>query len=63
MKFYFWGFGSVEFLWSFLPSRLTGEWLGLSHDIGYIADQLSLLTGLVCIGIGCILHNMGKSPQ
>jgi len=58
MKYSFWALGTFEFLWFTFPSRLTGGWLGLSHDIGYIADQLALLCAIVSIGIGCILHKI-----
>ena len=63
MKRIFWGFGSLELLWSLFPSRLTGEWLGLSRDIGYMADQLSLLCAIICIGIGCILHEIERNRR
>lgn len=61
MKCGFWGFGGCEFIWSMLPSRLTGEWLGLSVDTGYIADQLALLIAIIAIGIGCILHVLQRN--
>jgi len=61
MKRIFWGFGALEFIWSMLPASLTGGWLGLTNDGGQIIDKLTLLTAVVCIGIGCILHEIQKT--
>lgn len=63
MKFAFWVFGGLQFIFSMFPSRLTGGWFGITHDAGQIVDTLCLISAILCIGFGCIISELQKQRR
>ena len=63
MKMFFWGFGVIQLFIGILPSSFTATWMGISHDAGSVVDAITILIGIVALGIGCILHKLDMARR